>query len=445
MKSRRVVAGLAVSVFVSTAVATAALSPTNAAQGGPHLLVASNNEPIEVPDGGNTASTTSIANGGGVVTDVDLRLNGVTAGNGDDLDIELVGPTGVTVILMSDACGTIDIENRQLVFDDEAADPMPDSASCPPGPYKPTDHTDTADQWPWPPTPGATLATFDGTNPNGVWVLRVVDDNDEDDVNEIAGGFTLMITTAPYSILLPPAGAEGAGSPYPFQFVVSGRLGKVADVDLVLGGVTHQRPDDISALLVAPNGAKALVLNDSCGSTDVVELTWTMDDEAAIEILDGGPCPSGSYRPKVHDVMQDMPAPAPAGPYVAPLSTFDGIDPNGTWSLYVSDDGAAEHGFLSADPQLVIGLTDATPPDTLLSGKKPGNTTKTKAKLKFTSTEAGSTFQCKVDAKKYRPCASPLRLKNLKPGKHKVLIVATDVAGNQEATPLKITWKVLKE
>ena len=33
-----------------------------------------------------------------------------------------------------------------------------------------------------------------------------------------------------------------------------------------------------------------------------------------------------------------MPAPAPAPSGESALSVFDGIDPNGTWKLYIADD-----------------------------------------------------------------------------------------------------------
>lgn len=440
MRRRKVLAGLVAGLLVPTALA--AVASTGAAAAGPGVYHPGDNDPIEVADYGFEAGTGIIENGGGVVTDVDVRLNDVTATRPDDLDIELVGPNGVAVVLMSDACGITDLDQVDLVFDDEAAHPLPDAVGCGAGPHRPVDHDDGTDQWPVPPTPGATLAAFDGSNPNGYWVLRVHDDQ-EDEGTAIEGGFVLTVTTAPYSVLLPGGGATGPAAPYPFQFVVSGKVGKVADLDLVLGEVTHQRPEDLSALLVAPNGTKALLVDGACGEDEAVGVTWTLDDEAAGQLADDGSCPSGSYRPRADDVVQPMPAPAPVGPYAGTLSRFDGIDPNGTWSLYLSDDGAGAYGFLGEDPRLVLRLTDVTAPDTVLVGKKPGNTTKKKAKIRFTSTEAGSTFRCKVDAKKYKPCTSPLRLSSLSLGRHKVLVLAADRAGNQDAKPLKVTWKVL--
>ena len=66
-----------------------------------------------------------------------------------------------------------------------------------------------------------------------------------------------------------------------------------------------------------------------------------------------------------------------------------------------------------------------------------------KAKFKFTSTEAGSTFQCKLDRKPFKPCRSPKKYKGLKPGKHVFKVRATDAAGNTDPSPAVKKFKVL--
>ena len=52
--------------------------------------------------------------------------------------------------------------------------------------------------------------------------------------------------------------------------------------------------------------------------------------------------------------------------------------------------------------------------------------------LRFTSDEQGSTFECKLDKGKYKPCESPktYKTKKLDEGKHKFFVIATDAAGN---------------
>jgi len=65
------------------------------------------------------------------------------------------------------------------------------------------------------------------------------------------------------------------------------------------------------------------------------------------------------------------------------------------------------------------------------------------ATYKFTSTEAGSSFECKLDRKNYKPCSSPRTLKRLKPAKHKFKVRAIDAAGNVDPTPAKDKFRVI--
>ena len=81
------------------------------------------------------------------------------------------------------------------------------------------------------------------------------------------------------------------------------------------------------------------------------------------------------------------------------------------------------------------GSADSTAPDTTLSGKKRIATKKKAAKVKFTfsSSEAGSTFMCRLDAKPFAACTSPATVK-ARVGTHVFTVVATDTAGNADPT-----------
>jgi hypothetical protein len=87
---------------------------------------------------------------------------------------------------------------------------------------------------------------------------------------------------------------------------------------------------------------------------------------------------------------------------------------------------------------------DTTPPDTKIVKGPPKKTHKTTVKFKFTSTEGGSTFQCKLDRKPFKTCSSPKKYKKLKPGKHLFKVRAIDKAGNVDPTPAKRKFTVLK-
>lgn len=85
---------------------------------------------------------------------------------------------------------------------------------------------------------------------------------------------------------------------------------------------------------------------------------------------------------------------------------------------------------------------DETPPNTKIKSGPSGTTDKEKATFRFASTEAGSTFQCKLDRKPWRSCKSPKTYRNLNEGKHTFKVKAKDQAGNVDPTPAKRTWRV---
>ncbi len=50
------------------------------------------------------------------------------------------------------------------------------------------------------------------------------------------------------------------------------------------------------------------------------------------------------------------------------------------------------------------GGADTTPPETTITKEPKAKSAKAKAKYKFTSSEPNSTFECKLDKGKFKPC-----------------------------------------
>jgi hypothetical protein len=76
-------------------------------------------------------------------------------------------------------------------------------------------------------------------------------------------------------------------------------------------------------------------------------------------------------------------------------------------------------------------------------GKHPAKrTTKRRAKFTFGSSEAGSSFECKLDAKPFKACASPYK-KKVKLDKHVFKVRAIDPGGKKDATPAVFSWRVI--
>ena len=132
------------------------------------------------------------------VTDVNLVLTGYSHPNPDDVDMMLVGPQGQRAMVMSDVGGALDVSAVNLTLDDQAAAALPDTTQLASGTFQPNNigATDTAFPAPAPDITGAgtPLSVFNGTNPNGVWSLYVVDDSSSNQ-GSISGGWALQIST----------------------------------------------------------------------------------------------------------------------------------------------------------------------------------------------------------------------------------------------------------
>ena len=86
---------------------------------------------------------------------------------------------------------------------------------------------------------------------------------------------------------------------------------------------------------------------------------------------------------------------------------------------------------------------DTTPPDTTIDSGTSGTTTSTNASFSFSSSEGGSTFQCRLDSASWSACAPPKSYNSLAVGAHTFSVRATDTAGNTDATPATRSWNIL--
>jgi len=185
----------------------------------------------------------------------------------------------------------------------------------------------------------------------------------------------------------------GAGNPYPSVINVTGLGGTVNNVMVRLNGISHTWPDDIDILLVSPTGQKVMVFSDVGGSADLNNVTITLSDAAAAALSDAGQLVSGTFRPTdaaPGEARDLFPGPAPVGPYVATLSTFNGFAANGAWSLYVNDDGAGDQGSIAAGWNLTIttASTGAQPPTISDIGDQATTVNTATAAIPFTINDA---------------------------------------------------------
>jgi hypothetical protein len=173
------------------------------------------------------------------------------------------------------------------------------------------------------------------------------------------------------------------------------RDSRISDIDLHLFGFSHGMPKDVDILLVAPDGRTTLVMSDAGGRAISRPITLTLDDDAKQKLPRNGAISGGHYRPANYGeddavpravigegeqgeqgeegdpgeegepggdgapgedgtpgnpgtpgstpgfVNDDFPPPAPEFGDATRLSTFRGIDPTGSWQLFIRSDGPA--------------------------------------------------------------------------------------------------------
>lgn len=128
----------------------------------------------------------------------------------------------------------------------------------------------------------------------------------------------------------------GSASPYGSEITVTRVSGQVTKVTPVVFGFSHGLVADVDILLVGPSGAGVVLMSSGGGDSRVTDATYAFDDEYAPMLQSDAPA-SGVYKAAGNDSGHEFAGPAPAGPYGESLRTFEGLDPNGVWKLYVQD------------------------------------------------------------------------------------------------------------
>jgi len=184
-------------------------------------------------------------------------------------------------------------------------------------------------------------------------------------VNPPGGGTDVFANTS--NMVIP---SSGISTPYPSTINVSGEVGTITNLAVTLHGMSHTYPGDVNVLLVGPGGQAVILMSDTVGNNPMTDLTFTLSDQAYYPLPRSSPLLDGTFRPTDDapnhtNPAYAFPSPAPAPPFSTILGTFDGLSPNGTWSLYVYDGGTDNGGQISGGWSLAI--TTVSPPLTITS------------------------------------------------------------------------------
>lgn len=147
--------------------------------------------------------------------------------------------------------------------------------------------------------------------------------------------------------------SSGTASPYPSQIDISNLDGLVTGVQVSLNNFSHNSPDDVDLMLVAPNGSKVVLMSDVGGSNPVTNLNLFFSDSAAASLPDNSTIASGSYKPTDFEPNDTFPAPG-GSPTGSRLSALNGSIANGAWQLCLVDDTGNNAGSIDGGWTLFV-------------------------------------------------------------------------------------------
>ncbi len=142
----------------------------------------------------------------------------------------------------------------------------------------------------------------------------------------------------------------GPAYPYPSTTLVQCAPKNIRQLTVTLHQLSHEFPDDLDIMLVAPNGIAIKLMSD-CGGTGanaISNVDLSFSAEAPAFLPDNAKIVTGLYRPTDHvnDIDPFQP-PAPPSANTTNLSALYGTNPNGYWSLFVVDDHGEDAGSIA--------------------------------------------------------------------------------------------------
>ena len=122
--------------------------------------------------------------------------------------------------------------------------------------------------------------------------------------------------------------------------------------------------------------------------------------------------------------------------------TYFGLVPGAHTFDVRATDAAGNVDASPASYTWTVNPGDTTAPDTVLTRQPSLTTTDPNATFEFTATEAGSTFECKLDTGAWAACTTPKTYTGLTVATHTFQVRAIDAALNQDPSPASYTWTV---
>jgi uncharacterized repeat protein (TIGR01451 family) len=326
---------------------TTEVVPTTPAGCSPATATFTQSTPTAIPTGPAVVTSTVVVSGAGpYLFDLDLTTN-LTHTFAADLDITLTSPAGTVVTLTTDnGAGNDNVFNGTL-WDDDAnpAGQVPYTTNA----GLVTDHPYVNLTTATPLVPEENFGAFIGEDPNGTWTITISDDLAGDGgsldswslaVTTFASAPTTANTTATQST---PTAIPTGPAVVTSTLVVAGAGTSILDVDLTTF-LTHTFAADLDITLQSPAGTVVTLTTDNGAGNDNVFNGTVWDDDAN----PAGQVPYTTNAGLVTDhPYVNLTTATPLDPEEA-MAAFIGEDPNGTWTITISDDLAGDGGSLDS-------------------------------------------------------------------------------------------------
>jgi subtilisin-like proprotein convertase family protein len=402
-----------------------------------------------VPGPGGVAAspyplTRAVSGVDGLVTDMNVMLTGIYHQNAADLEMMLMGPRGQYALLLSDSCPG-DVRWGNWTFDDEAGLFPSVEQPCESGALKPVGRTDEVVY----PNLGfalagvqAPLSKLDLTDPNGTWKLYVWDDHPFNNQSGLfLDRFTLQLQTRPRAAL------ELGNTTLAVDEGASGEL-------TVMRSAGGAETAAASVQLVATPG--------TAGADDFGPVTMSVDfapgeTEKKVQIAalaDAASDPGETFDVKFGSVSGDA---RPTGTTAATVTIRDVPPPSGESPAGGGDDPTGGGQPQGGDPDRIaptISDVALAPRRFAVSRRRTPTVARTRrgTTIRYSLSEPSAVrlrFQRAVAGRRWveagvlrrRAAAGANRVgfsgrigrRALRPGAYRLLVIATDVAGNRGA------------
>jgi subtilisin-like proprotein convertase family protein len=332
--------------------------------------------PTPIPTGPAVVSSTLVVAGAGPwLWDLDLSTT-LTHTFAADLDITLMSPAGTVVTLTTDNGAGNDNTFNGTLWDDDAnpGGQVPYTTNA----GMATDHPYVNLTTATPLVPEESFGAFIGEDPNGTWTITISDDLAGDGGS--LASWTLTVRTFPAAPQIAntmatqatPTAIPTGPAVVTSTLVVAGAGTSILDVDLTTF-LTHTFAADLDITLMSPAGTVVTLTTDNGAGNDNVFNGTVWDDDAD---PDGQvPYVTNANLTTDHPYV-NLTLASPLAPEEA-MAAFAGEDPNGTWTITISDDLAGDGGSLDSwtldiDTATCLGPCVLTCPADITDPNDPG-------------------------------------------------------------------------